>query len=361
MAKNKISEFSATPANNTDIGDINIAEGCAPSNINQAIRELMAQLKDQQTGADADPFVVGGGFTCTGPATFSASVVISGSPLGISSGGTALSAVTTGDILYASGTSSMARLATAGTTLSVLLSGNTNPSWGKVSLGSGNSSATAAITGTLSVSNGGTGSGTTTAALNNLLPAQTTNSGKFLKSDGTNASWSDIATSGGSVTSVSSGAGMNFTTITTTGSVVLGTPSTLSTTSTNNVTTTSHTHAVSFPVTSIKGQSSDTALTGDILLSSLESFARSLNPNGYQKLPGGLIIQWGTYNSTVDTAENFSWVTNFSSACYVAIGSFITINSFPLPITSVTNTGFTVDRNGTIEGTVSFRWIAIGQ
>ncbi len=56
MAKTKISEFSSTPANNTDIDSINIAEGCAPSNINDAIRELMAQLKDFQTGAQGDSF-----------------------------------------------------------------------------------------------------------------------------------------------------------------------------------------------------------------------------------------------------------------------------------------------------------------
>jgi len=31
MAKNKISEFSATASNNTDIGGINIAEGCSLS------------------------------------------------------------------------------------------------------------------------------------------------------------------------------------------------------------------------------------------------------------------------------------------------------------------------------------------
>jgi len=56
MAKTKISEFSATPANNTDIDSINIAEGCAPSGINDAIRELMSQLKDFQTGAVGDSF-----------------------------------------------------------------------------------------------------------------------------------------------------------------------------------------------------------------------------------------------------------------------------------------------------------------
>jgi len=78
MAKNKISEFSTTAANNTDIAGINIAEGCAPSGINNAIRELMAQLKDQQAGTDGDSFTVGGGFTSVGAAVFSSTVAISG-------------------------------------------------------------------------------------------------------------------------------------------------------------------------------------------------------------------------------------------------------------------------------------------
>ena len=34
MAKTKISEFSTTAGNNTDINSINIAEGCSPSGIN---------------------------------------------------------------------------------------------------------------------------------------------------------------------------------------------------------------------------------------------------------------------------------------------------------------------------------------
>jgi hypothetical protein len=58
MARTKISEFSATAADNTDIDNINIAEGCAPSGINNAIRELMAQLKDMQTGASGDAFTL---------------------------------------------------------------------------------------------------------------------------------------------------------------------------------------------------------------------------------------------------------------------------------------------------------------
>ena len=57
MSKTKISEFSTTPGDNTDINGINIAEGCAPSGINNAIRELMSDLKEWQSGA-MDVYVI---------------------------------------------------------------------------------------------------------------------------------------------------------------------------------------------------------------------------------------------------------------------------------------------------------------
>ena len=79
MAKNKVSEWSATASNNTDIAGINIAEGCAPSGINNAIREVMAQVKDMQTGSDSDGLVVGGAFTSSGGAVFSSGTTFSGS------------------------------------------------------------------------------------------------------------------------------------------------------------------------------------------------------------------------------------------------------------------------------------------
>lgn len=79
MAKNKVSEWSATASNNTDIAGINIAEGCAPSGINNAIREIMAQVKDMQAGSDGDGLVVGGAFTSSGGAVFSSGTTFSGS------------------------------------------------------------------------------------------------------------------------------------------------------------------------------------------------------------------------------------------------------------------------------------------
>jgi hypothetical protein len=51
MAKTKISEFDTNPDLNTDVNSINIAEGCSPANINNAIRQLMSDLKEWQNGS----------------------------------------------------------------------------------------------------------------------------------------------------------------------------------------------------------------------------------------------------------------------------------------------------------------------
>jgi hypothetical protein len=104
MAKTKISEYSATAASNTDINGIDIAEGCAPSGINDAIRTLMKQIKDLQAGTSGDtiPVTAGG----TGATTASAAR-------------TALGATTTGSDLFTS-----ASVAAARTTLGATTTGN---------------------------------------------------------------------------------------------------------------------------------------------------------------------------------------------------------------------------------------------
>ena len=76
MPKDKVSEWSSTDANNSDVGGVNIAEGMAPSGVNNAMREIMAQIKDMQAGTDGDYFVVGGAFTATGAATFSSTMYV---------------------------------------------------------------------------------------------------------------------------------------------------------------------------------------------------------------------------------------------------------------------------------------------
>jgi hypothetical protein len=69
MAKTKISEFSATAADNTDITNINIAEGCSPANVNNAIRSLMSVLKNFEDGSSGDSVVVGGNLSVNGTTT----------------------------------------------------------------------------------------------------------------------------------------------------------------------------------------------------------------------------------------------------------------------------------------------------
>jgi hypothetical protein len=86
MPKTKISEYSSTAGDNTDIGGVNIAEGCAPSGINDAIRTQMAQLKNFITGTSGDTLTSAKIVATTaeitnasvsGPATFSGNVVLS--------------------------------------------------------------------------------------------------------------------------------------------------------------------------------------------------------------------------------------------------------------------------------------------
>src|SRR5271165_5568187 len=58
----------------------------------------------------------------------------------------------------------------------------------------------------LPISNGGTGATTATGAIDNLLPSQTSNSGKFLTTNGTNVSWATVSGSQPTITDVSGSA-----------------------------------------------------------------------------------------------------------------------------------------------------------
>jgi hypothetical protein len=81
----------------------------------------------------------------------------------------------------------------------------------------------------LAVADGGTGASTAAAALNNLLPSQTSNANKYLQTDGTNASWDAISINTGDITgtlAVANG-GTGVTSSTGTGSVVLSNSPTL--------------------------------------------------------------------------------------------------------------------------------------
>lgn len=99
MSKTKISQYDANPSNNTDIDGINLAEGMAPGLVNNAIRELMSQLKDFQVGSVGDPLTVGGNLAVSGASTLNGTLAVSGagtftSNLAVSGTGTFTGAIT---------------------------------------------------------------------------------------------------------------------------------------------------------------------------------------------------------------------------------------------------------------------------
>lgn len=97
MPKNKISQYASTSAGanlNTDIAGINIDEGCAPSNINNAIRTLMAQIRDLQSAESGDTIPVGAGGTGSTTASGARSA-LSAAASGANSDITSLTGLTT--------------------------------------------------------------------------------------------------------------------------------------------------------------------------------------------------------------------------------------------------------------------------
>lgn len=112
-----------------------------------------------------------------GRAVSASSLTLTGSPLAATSGGTGQSSYAVGDLLYASSTTALSKLADVATG-NALISGGVGiaPSWGKIGL-------TTHVSGTLGATNGGTG-----------LSSATT--GDLLYASGTNtwASLADVAT-----------------------------------------------------------------------------------------------------------------------------------------------------------------------
>lgn len=96
------------------------------------------------------------GITVTNGDGVSGNPTISVSTVPVANGGTNITSYTTGDLLYASGATTLSKLAGVATG-NVLISGGVGvaPSWGKVDVSN-------AVSGTLAVANGGTGSTTST-------------------------------------------------------------------------------------------------------------------------------------------------------------------------------------------------------
>lgn len=111
MSKDAVSDWDTTAANNTDIAGISLAEGVMlPSSVNNAIREMMAQIK--AAGFSTSAYTPGG------------------TDVAVADGGTNISSYTAGDTIYASGTTTLVKLA-KGTAFQKyrMNSGATAPEW----------------------------------------------------------------------------------------------------------------------------------------------------------------------------------------------------------------------------------------
>lgn len=134
MPKNKLSEYSSTAGDNTDIGGINIAEGMAPSDVNNAMREQMSQLKEFIDGSSGDTITTSkivattatilSGQSVTGTATFNSAVVMSSSVTGTTASFSG--AVTVGGAAVLSSTLNVANTATMGVITGSTISGSAN-------------------------------------------------------------------------------------------------------------------------------------------------------------------------------------------------------------------------------------------
>jgi len=247
MAKNKISEYSATAANNTDIGGINIAEGCAPSNINNAIRELMSQLKDQQAGSDGDNFTVGGNLSVSGTVT---------------------------------------------------------------------------LTNALPIAQGGTGNTTAPTAINALMPSQTSNSGKYLTTNGTTVSWGTVTPGTGTVTEV--GLTSNLSGITVSGTNPITSTGTFALNGTLNVAA-GGTGAASLSTGAVLVGNGTSAVSsvapstsGNVLTSNGSSWASSALPVASSSVSG--VVNTGsqtfagskTFSTGITSANGYNFTSNSS-------------------------------------------------
>jgi hypothetical protein len=161
------------------------------------------------------------GFT---PSTATAGAITLAGTLAVANGGTNITSYAVGDIIYASTTGVLSKLADVATG-NALISGGVGvaPSYGKIGL-------TTHVSGTLPIANGGTGQTTAATAITALTGTQT--SAYYLRSNGTNATLSALSAadltgtvaiaSGGTGQTTASAAFNALSPVTTTGDLIIG-------------------------------------------------------------------------------------------------------------------------------------------
>lgn len=111
----------------------------------------------------------------------------------------------------------------------------------------------------------------------------------------------------------------------------------------------------------IASNNNDTTIPTSAAVKGYADGSATFSAEGSANLPGGLQMRWGTGLSTNDGAQNFSFSTAFSNNClFVTIQRTDAGASTLLPPTAKTSTGFTIDRDNSIDGDRPFSYFAIG-
>lgn len=186
-------------------------------------------------------------------------------------------------------------------------------------------------------------------------------SGQVLTSNGAAApTWQTPTASGGTVTDVLDGAGMNFTSFSTSGTITLGTPSTLTTSTTNATTAASHTHAITVPTpaTFAWTDGAGSGPTGSLTVTNSTAVSYPAIPTASATVSGVVTTgnqTWAgtkTFSSIISPAYNFT-----ASTSHFGSASSITSSVAGVSQLNVTTTAVTCSStNRCTLGTASILW-----
>jgi hypothetical protein len=107
-------------------------------------------------------------------------------------------------------------------------------------------------------------------------------------------------------------------------------------------------------------------LDADLIRGIPADFTNSLDTNGYQKLPNGLIIQWGEETSGTSGSVDITFPLAFPNNCYSLVGVIVSDNTdyqYTFTIKTLTTSKATINKvhNDSGEATShNVYWISIG-
>jgi hypothetical protein len=293
------------------------------------------------------------GLTLTGGPITTTGTLTLGGTLGVASGGTNVASYTIGDILYASATTTLSKLADVATGSAIISGGvATAPAWGKIGLATH-------VSGTLPVANGGTGAATYTNGQllignttgNTLTPATLTAGTGVTITNGTGTITISSSSSGGTVTSVNGSGGTTGLTltggaITTSGTLTLGgtlavaNGGTGATSFTNGQLLIGNTTGNTLTAATLTAGTGVTITngTGTITISSSGGTVTSVNGSGGTTgltLTGGAITTSGTLTlggtlATANGGTNLTGFTAANNAIYSTSSSVLTAGTLPI-------------------------------